>query len=796
MAGDRTVPWERCSHDGCVGVQLAAAAWCLAHVAEQDPSALDAELERIGDEGTIDARGVQLSAELLKRILRAAPQENDHPIFKGEAQFDGATFERDAQFDRATFERTVGFGGATFKGDTGFFEATFKGAAGFGEATFKGDTRFFEATFKGDTWFGEATFEGTAGFDEATFEGTAGFYGATFRDHAGFREATFKGDARFYDATFKGDAGFDEATFERDAQFDGATFKGDARFGGATFKGDTGFRGATFKGDARFHEATFEAAVGFNGATFEAAVGFRRATFKGHAGFFEATFKGDARFYGATFEGTVGFDRATFERNAGFDEATFKGAAGFGAATFKGTVGFGGATFKGDAGFRGATFESTAGFPEATFERIVGFDGATFEGAAGFHRATFKRDAGFDRAAFKDSAGFDGATFEQAREIGPLLAKQLVLDEAVFHERVQLDVAAAALSAQRAQFPAGVQFRLRWASVVLDDANLAAPAILAGVAEPFPELGDDEQNTLRGWALPPGPLAQQGRPQLVSLCRADVAGLRVANVDLRPCRFVGAHNLDRLRIEGEPLFARAPGWWRTRRKTLAEEQHWRAGRSGRWRPRGWYPQACQPPAIPGVQPPPMLAPVQVAALYRELRKGREDAKDEPGAADFYYGEMEMRRRAQHEQAQHERRRGHWDTWAAARAEHAVVWLYWLLSGYALRAWRALAALTVVVLAAAVAFAFWGFPASAPSFRPVGVGRSGALVYQQRPAEPPPGVGRLPAAVRFSARSATALLRGPDRALTPLGEWLEIGLRFLGPVLLGLAVLSVRGRVRR
>ena len=41
----------------------------------------------------------------------------------------------------------------------------------------------------------------------------------------------------------------------------------------------------------------------------------------------------------------------------------------------------------------------------------------------------------------------------------------------------------------------------------------------------------------------------------------------------------------------------------------------------------------------------MLEPGQIAGLYRELRKGREDAKDEPGAADFYYGEMEMRRRA-------------------------------------------------------------------------------------------------------------------------------------------------------
>jgi hypothetical protein len=34
-------------------------------------------------------------------------------------------------------------------------------------------------------------------------------------------------------------------------------------------------------------------------------------------------------------------------------------------------------------------------------------------------------------------------------------------------------------------------------------------------------------------------------------------------------------------------------------------------------------------------------------LYRALRKGREDAKDEPGAADFHYGEMEMRRHARH-----------------------------------------------------------------------------------------------------------------------------------------------------
>jgi Luciferase-like monooxygenase len=36
-------------------------------------------------------------------------------------------------------------------------------------------------------------------------------------------------------------------------------------------------------------------------------------------------------------------------------------------------------------------------------------------------------------------------------------------------------------------------------------------------------------------------------------------------------------------------------------------------------------------------------PREIATIYRALRKGREDNKDEPGAADFYYGEMEMRR---------------------------------------------------------------------------------------------------------------------------------------------------------
>lgn len=103
---------------------------------------------------------------------------------------------------------------------------------------------------------------------------------------------------------------------------------------------------------------------------------------------------------------------------------------------------------------------------------------------------------------------------------------------------------------------------------------------------------------------------------MLSVQRTEVAGLHLAEVDLRACRFAGAHNLDRLRAEGAPLFTRTPGWWRARRKTLAEEQHWRATRPDRWRAAGWYPRVCQPPASPKAEAPGVVEPARLAALYR------------------------------------------------------------------------------------------------------------------------------------------------------------------------------------
>jgi uncharacterized protein YjbI with pentapeptide repeats len=548
--------------------------------------------------------------------------------------------------------------------------------------------------------------------------------------------ATFRGDAVFLGAIFKGDASFDRAVFQGDALFHVVTFQWMAVFREATFRGDAMFRGATFQSDARFERATFQGEAWFDRATFQGAADFTRATFQDIARF--------------------GYDGATFQAIAVFRKTTFKGDAGFDMVTFQGNAWFDRAVFQGDALFHVVTFQWMAVFREATFHRYVGF-----------RAATFQSDAQFAGAIFQGYALFDKATFQQARQLGPMLVrKSLLLRQAVFHQRAQIEIAAAAVCCQQARFPAGVQLRVRWAQIVLDDADLAAPSILTG-ASTFQEVEEGRWARALARLEPAG--ARASRPRLLSVRRGDVAGLTVAGVDLRACRFAGAHRLDQLRIE-ESIFASTPTGWRwTTRQTIAEEHHWRAASShpdehdrvpGTASPSmaargaGWYHSAHWPPAWLDVQPP---TPAQTAALYRALRKGREDSKDEPGAADFYYGEMEMRR---HDSTK-------------PMGERFVLFLYWLFSGYALRASRALVWLFAVLAVATLLLAAQGLeqPAAGWSF-PARLGTAALVAVEG------------------------AVFRASEQQLTYVGRLIQAALRFAGPILLGLAVLSIRGRVKR
>jgi hypothetical protein len=146
------------------------------------------------------------------------------------------------------------------------------------------------------------------------------------------------------------------------------------------------------------------------------------------------------------------------------------------------------------------------------------------------------------------------------------------------------------------------------------------------------------------------------------------------------------------------------------------------------------------------------ASATLAETYRALRRGRELAKDSPGAGDFYYGEMEMRRRC------------------APRVDRVLLFAYWLVSGYGLRASRAFAGYVVAVAAIAAAIHRWGLTSHA-------------------------GLGRVLAYVLLS--SATILQKpSPGLPLNTAGTYFEFAARVSGPALLALMVLALRSRVRR
>jgi Pentapeptide repeats (9 copies) len=226
---------------------------------------------------------------------------------------------------------------------------------------------------------------------------------------------------------------FDGVTFQGPTRFREATFKGDARFAESPFTGEA----TTFKGETWFFpETTFEQDAWFAKATFQDSVWFNEATFQSRAGFGETTFTGEASFAGATFQKGAEFDQATFKSHAAFHLATFENTAEFSGATFGGNAGFDKATFK-------ATFKPISSALEG-HERdkdAVRAADVFFSKAAGFDGATFEGDAGFNGATVQGEAGFASTTFEQARQLGPMLVgKQLVLDQAIFKQRIQVEV--------------------------------------------------------------------------------------------------------------------------------------------------------------------------------------------------------------------------------------------------------------------------------------------------------------------------------------------------------------------
>ncbi|SEQ97795.1 hypothetical protein [Streptomyces radiopugnans] len=130
-------------------------------------------------------------------------------------------------------------------------------------------------------------------------------------------------------------------------------------------------------------------------------------------------------------------------------------------------------------------------------------------------------------------------------------------------------------------------------------------------------------------------------------------------------------------------------------------------------------------------------------------------------------------------------------------------MYWALSGYGLRAARALAWLLGAMAATLMALMIWGLPADAP--KPELTGRQSGPHISLTADTPDPvnptgpwhervTTERFEKALRVVINSVAFRSSGQD--LTTAGTYTEMASRLAEPVLLGLAVLAVRSRVKR
>jgi uncharacterized protein YjbI with pentapeptide repeats len=260
-----------------------------------------------------------------------------------------------------------------------------------------------------------------------------------------------------------------------------------------------------------------------------------------------------------TFGGAAAdFWAARFLDEAQFHAATFAKGAGFGGARCTGIAYVGETTFAHKAEFSSATFGGDVAFVDATFADDVDFARATFAGQASFAKTRFDGDVTLDRAVFT-SADLDGCVFEQARVLGPMFATEsLSHKQAGLSEQVTIQASTREAVFVRATFRGGADLLLRW--VRFDEADFHGPSLVTSLGPALEYgrramLGWEEPTADGGWEetladKPPSDF----RPRVISVRGAKVADLALSAVDLRACRFAGAHGLDLMRLE----LARSP----------------------------------------------------------------------------------------------------------------------------------------------------------------------------------------------------------------------------------------------
>jgi len=669
----------------------------------------------------------------------------------GRLTLEGCRFEADALIADCSIGGSVLIRETEFASNLTIIDTTFRADVNLTGNAFRADFAATQSKFQGDLLFSRPG-------DQVEMSTPLGNRRAREAADRTWASSEFHGGVDLSDSQVAGLLGMRRVRFREAASFTGCRF-GTSDWVDAIFDGRTKFHGASFDGDAafigaRFTESEFRAPssasffdrspLSFNGSSFNAELHFS-AVCSGHVDFKGCRFRADAAFTDTQFTSGAQFNRSVFQSHPGFHMVSFEPGVDFANVEFQKGVTFSQVTFGQNTRFAGAVLSGETSFKWAKFGGSVSFERAILTGELDASLSTWDEQPSFKEAII-ECTRFDAR-------------------QATFSKYLDVSITSPEVDFSKARLEGGGQIRLGARSQLsLEDCVISAPLF----------LGSTESGART--------------PKVLSLRRAHVGQVTVEGLALDQCLFSGASNLDKLVVGGAARLADPPRRHGIRgilsrmrftgREVLLEEAMLRSRLDDR-RSQAWRHTL---PPIPGwIDQSAALDADKVSDIYRSLRKGREDAKNQPGAGDLYYGEMETRRIA-----------------SPSRAERTILWFYWAAAGYGLRASRAFTLLGVFMILSAIGYAGFGLESTTPPSYKID-GTLPHLIISRIDHDPgarPGFTSQLAAGARFSVENSASLFRPPDDKLTPSGEVLSITNRVVAPLLLGLGLISLRGRVKR
>ena len=523
---------------------------------------------------------------------------------------------------------------------------------------------------------------------------------------ANFTQVSVTERIAFNQGTLEGGMQFEKVESVGAVTLDSSTTRGPLRFIDCVFREDFTLVAATLAAPLMLTDCVFDGNMSLDGVTATELVVIEQSKIGSEMSLNAGTYSDVLKLSKLEAEAAVRLVEAALSGPLLIEDSTFTGPVSLDGLRSTAPVEVRDVNFEGAVSFHSGYYADTVLFHNVEFQREVTFDSAMFSSRVVFRDVRFLGPVSFRRANFRGVLRFEHVRFDSA---------------------VDFDIGVNRLELVNTTLAVQASLVLGHAEVIIESSRFAAPVTI------------DSGSTSR----------------VRSLAGTDATNLTLAEVDLGGCGLSDVYNLDKLRVEAAAFpeaphrlrFSRQWPWVlkRSKRRIVIEEAvvRTRSTHSADW-----------VTLLEGYTAPkrPVYAN-DVARVYRQLRKAREDAKDEPNAADFYYGEMEMRRRAT----------------PRLSAEGLILRLYWLTSGYGLRGLRSVACLVMLLLICATLMNRFGF-ADQHSW-------TASLVYV------------ADAGTKLVGTSSS------DR-LTGWGVALQVLVRLASPVLLGLAILSVRGRTKR